>query len=88
MYWRYDTSTIATVTVPLYTSGTDYDVTLTLVTEAGEALNDAYLFVPRSALAGLLQAKLTSEETYRAVQGIFDANCFLGYIPADTGNVN
>lgn len=63
--------------------GTNYDETLTLVTEAGEELNDAYLFLTNSAQFGHVQAKLSSESTYRVVGIPFDANCFLGYITAE-----
>jgi hypothetical protein len=68
----------------MHTVGTDCDFALTLVTQADEALNDAYLFIALPELSGLVQAKRSNESVYRAVMGPFDANCFLGYIPADT----
>ena len=84
MYWKKGTSTVTTPTIPGYTIGENYDFSLVLVTETGEELHDAYLFVPQPECAGLMQAKLPSESEYKAVQGPFDANCSLGYIPEAT----
>ena len=81
MYWQKGTSKITTPTIPGYTIGENYDFSLALVTETGEVLTNTYLFVGQPEFAGLLQAKLHSESEYKTVQGPFDANCFLGYIP-------
>lgn len=84
MYWLQDTAQITTPTIPAYTIGEDLDFTLTLVTEAGEELTDAYLFVADVSYAGLLQAKLSTESEYQEIREPFDATCFLGYIAAET----
>lgn len=84
MYWRFGTETISAPTFPLHVIGTSIDMTFTLVTEGGEKLNDAYLFTARAEQAGILQAKLSCESTYKNIQGPFDATCYLGQIPADS----
>lgn len=84
MYWLKDTSRITTPSISAYTIGEDLDFTLTLVTEAGEGLTDAYLFMGDASYAGLLQAKLSTEDEYQEIREAFDASCFLGYIAAET----
>ena len=85
MYWQTAAGyKIQAPTFPLCLTGTAYDVTLTLVTESGEDLTNAYLFLVQTAQFGNIQAKLASEDTYRIIGIPFDANCFLGYIAGDS----
>jgi hypothetical protein len=84
MYWKKGHDKITTPTVLAYTIGESYDMQLTLVTEVGEELISAYLFVADSCFAGLLKAKRASELTYREIRQAFDAECFLGNVSAET----
>ena len=84
MYWKKGTSRVTTPTIGAHTVGTNLDLHLTLVTESGETLKNAYLFTAMPEFAGLMQAKLSTESTYKTIKGSFDANCFLGSIGAST----
>lgn len=84
MYWKHGTKQISAPTIPLHVIGTDTDMELKLVTEAGEDLTNVYLFVPDPANVGLLSAKLDADSTYMDINGPFDANCHLGTIAAST----
>lgn len=84
MYWKNGTEKIAAPTIPSYTIGENYDFTFTLVTEAGEELDGAYLFCADPDHSELLQAKLSSESSYKNIKGPFDATCILGYIAGST----
>ncbi len=70
------------MTIPLYTIGDEQAFSITLVTEDDEEVQSAYLFTGLSSGIGLLQAKRASDTTYMPIMGPFDANCFLGHIPA------
>lgn len=65
-----------------YTIGQAHELRLTLATEAGDKLTNAYLFVANSSDVGLIKAKLASESQYREIGGVFDGNCLLGQIAA------
>ena len=82
MYWKLDEERTTVLTIPLYTIGSEQRFSITLVTETGEEIVAAYLFTPHSCCVGLLQAKRASDEVYMAIMGPFDANCFLGHVPA------
>jgi len=84
MYWKHGTARISAPTVPLHVIGTVTDMQLTLVTGATEVINNAYLFCPQPANAGILQAKRAADSTYMDIKGPFDATCYLGYIGAAT----
>lgn len=87
MYWKKGDNKIAAPTVLAYTIGEAYDMQLTLVTEAGEELTNAYLFVADGSFAGLMKAKKASESTYREIREAFNAECFLGDLAAQTVTV-
>lgn len=65
-------------------TGQNYDFSLTLVTESGEDLENAYLCVLLPEQAGIVSAKLATESEYRQVQGVWNPECFLGHIQAST----
>lgn len=87
MYWKKGDNKIAAPTVLAYTIGQTYDMQLTLVTEAGEELTNAYLLVADGSFAGLMKAKKASESTYREIREAFNAECFLGDLASETGTV-
>jgi len=67
---------------PYCITGTNYDVTLTLVTEADETLTNSYLYLTAPSQFGYVFAKRHTDASYVAVGIPFDATCFLGYIPS------
>ena len=83
MFWQTASDVIIQAPVfPLCQTGENYDVTLTLVTESGEALSNAYLFLTDASLFGYIQAKLSTGSEYRYIGIAFDAFCYLGPISA------
>lgn len=87
MYWKLGTSRIAAPTIPMLTMGADFDLSLTLITEASEDLDRVILCCLRGADAGLIQAKKATNATYHAIGILFDSECFLGGIAAETETV-
>jgi hypothetical protein len=87
MYWQRNNVKLATLTIPMLTMGEDFDSSLTLVTEAGEDLENVCLCCLNGADAGLIQAKKSTDTTYREVCGLLNSECFLGHIAASSETV-
>lgn len=84
MYWLKGTSRITTPTILSYVIGEAQDFRLSLVTDTGETLTDAFLFVSDHAYAGLVKAKKASDSAYREIMGPYDTWCYLGPIAAES----
>lgn len=82
MYWNLGTKRITTPTFPLCVVGENYDTSLTLTTDSGEVITNAYLFVIDSNHHGYIQAKLSTEADYAYLGIPFDTECYFGYIGA------
>jgi hypothetical protein len=87
MYWKKGTNRITTPTILKLIIGTPEDLQLTLVTETDEILSNTYLFTAQPEFASLMQAKKSTDVSFRTIMGPFDANCFLGYIPGSSETV-
>jgi hypothetical protein len=81
MHWETSAGvTIQAPTFPLIIPGVATDLALNLVTDSGEELTGAYLYVLHPEYYGYAFARRHTESDYRALGIPFDANCYLGYI--------
>jgi len=64
--------------MPFVLGQTQYDMSVSLVVEAGETLHKAYLSTWYSEHAGWVQAKRAADSEYMEILGLLDPNCFLG----------
>lgn len=78
MYWKHGTGRIQSPKLPFVTAGTPFDLTLTLVTEAGENYADVFLCMRRTGYNGLIQAKRHDDSEYMDLTSPLDPNCYLG----------
>jgi hypothetical protein len=80
MIWKFNTQPVVTFTIPLVEVGTPLDFQISI--EASQDMPDSYLFVTDATLAGLFQAKKTTDVTYIDIGGPYTSACGLG----DIGN--
>ena len=79
MYWSLDDDKVLTPAVPLYICGTTQDFELTLTTETGDGLTNAYLALLDPSTAGILQAKIESG-AFEEIGLLGGGTCWIGDI--------
>ena len=84
MYWEYSGEKTLCPIIPFVTAGTAFDLTLQLVTEAGETFTDVFLCTPETTGRGDLYAKRSTDTTYLAIGGLLDAFCLIGGLDEST----
>lgn len=78
MYWKQGTYQTAAANLPFYITGTNFDATFTLVTEAGEDLTGVALLVSNADYEGYISAKRATDSEYLEIMGLGNPLCFLG----------